>query len=113
MAERTNAAVLKTVGRREASRGFESLPLRLLNQKAAGLQPDLGCEVIGCGYARYGLEAALGRSLPSGTVARLSRTRLLNLHVPAHRPTVSRHERRRARASGAVKVEVGALSYVS
>ena len=28
VAERTNAAVLKTVGRREASRGFESLPLR-------------------------------------------------------------------------------------
>jgi hypothetical protein len=39
VAERTNAAVLKTVGRREASRGFESLPLRCKENLAGRAEP--------------------------------------------------------------------------
>jgi hypothetical protein len=45
VAERTNAAVLKTVGRREASRGFESLPLRSSKQALAATGRRSPCPV--------------------------------------------------------------------
>jgi quercetin dioxygenase-like cupin family protein len=52
VAERTNAAVLKTVGRREASRGFESLPLRLATGRDAGVRlapvPEHDTRAIHC-----------------------------------------------------------------